>query len=340
MHDLVISDTEIHTFSGDAVQLDPVREPPGWDQVRIQGCTFWLAPLEEDQNGYTAGTVPGENAIDTKTYADSPRSRMTVVDTVAFGFRDGLVFMSAFNIKNQVEVTFDRVTVYDSQVAFRLRGPGTYGGAHAIVMNAVIYDVDTAVRYEDDIERMEIFNCTFGAGIATFFNEEQADNAGMDVRNLLLLADTLPPEAAHSSNLVAGEDAFVDSARHDYHLVAGSPAVDQGTFIAPVTTDRDGIPRPQGEAFDTGAYEWTDAPPDAGMDAGFDAGNDADSGPPDAADTPEPGDPDDAGDADEDQVAGGADCGCQGHPAGGWLLGLALPLALALRRRPTWRLSS
>jgi hypothetical protein len=42
----------------------------------------------------------------------------------------------------------------------------------------------------------------------------------------------------------------------DYHLTSGSPAVDAGTSVSAPTTDFDGVPRPQGSAWDIGAYEY------------------------------------------------------------------------------------
>lgn len=49
---------------------------------------------------------------------------------------------------------------------------------------------------------------------------------------------------------------FVDPANQDYHLKSGSPAGNAGTDLAPdVTTDLDGVARPQGSAFDIGSYE-------------------------------------------------------------------------------------
>lgn len=75
--DLVVRDTEIHTFSGDALQVDPGRASPGWDRVTVERCKMWLGPLAAAKNGFAAGVVPGENAIDTKTPGSSatwPRS--------------------------------------------------------------------------------------------------------------------------------------------------------------------------------------------------------------------------------------------------------------------------
>jgi parallel beta-helix repeat protein len=48
---------------------------------------------------------------------------------------------------------------------------------------------------------------------------------------------------------------FVNPAGNDFHLKSGSPAIDAGTSLAEVTQDLDGIPRPQGSAYDTGCFE-------------------------------------------------------------------------------------
>jgi hypothetical protein len=51
-----------------------------------------------------------------------------------------------------------------------------------------------------------------------------------------------------------GGPLFANAAGGDFHLTAQSPAVDHGKASAAVT-DADGNPRPQGAAFDIGAYE-------------------------------------------------------------------------------------
>ena len=59
---------------------------------------------------------------------------------------------------------------------------------------------------------------------------------------------------AHSKN---ANPAFVNAAGHDYHLSLTSPAIDAGVTIPFISTDFDGHPRPQGPAFDIGAFEFT-----------------------------------------------------------------------------------
>jgi parallel beta-helix repeat protein len=55
---------------------------------------------------------------------------------------------------------------------------------------------------------------------------------------------------------------FVNSSAHDFRLRAGSPAIDKGVSLSPVATDFDGLARPQGVAFDIGAYEYLEGTAD------------------------------------------------------------------------------
>ncbi|MFN8060139.1 MAG: choice-of-anchor Q domain-containing protein [Vicinamibacterales bacterium] len=258
VHNLTIRDTDIYAFSGDAVQVDPGRTAPGWDNVLIERCRLWLEPLATAENGFPPGTVPGENAVDTKTNASAPRANLTVRDTEAWGYRNGLITnMAAFNLKEGVNAVLDRVTVWNSEIAFRLRGPGAGAiGAWVRVQNAVTHDVAFGVRYEDNIESVKIYNSTFGAGVGRAFLAASSTATGLDVRNVLFEGGTKPAEASAPSNLVVSSSAFVSSASRDYHLVAGGAAIDHGEAVAGVASDRDGIVRPQGTAIDVGAYEY------------------------------------------------------------------------------------
>jgi hypothetical protein len=65
----------------------------------------------------------------------------------------------------------------------------------------------------------------------------------------LWTTDTYP----HKNDLWNINPLFVSAA--DYHLTAGSPAIDAGAMVA-VSDDFDGNPRPQGDAIDIGAFEY------------------------------------------------------------------------------------
>ncbi|MFC5098635.1 right-handed parallel beta-helix repeat-containing protein [Amycolatopsis plumensis] len=64
--------------------------------------------------------------------------------------------------------------------------------------------------------------------------------------------DTGPFAADHN---FAGDPGFADPARGDYHLAAGSAAIDAGSPVHAPAFDLDGVPRPAGAGFDIGAYE-------------------------------------------------------------------------------------
>lgn len=66
---------------------------------------------------------------------------------------------------------------------------------------------------------------------------------------------------------------FVDIGADDYHLAAGSPAVDAGVTLPDVPEDLDGRPRPAGSAFDIGAYEYSFLLPAGFMPVVVKAGN-------------------------------------------------------------------
>jgi hypothetical protein len=49
---------------------------------------------------------------------------------------------------------------------------------------------------------------------------------------------------------------FVNPAARDFHLQAGSPAIDKGIPVSGLLQDPDGVSRPQGAGWDVGAYEY------------------------------------------------------------------------------------
>jgi hypothetical protein len=53
---------------------------------------------------------------------------------------------------------------------------------------------------------------------------------------------------------------FVSYAGGNYRLATGSPGIDGGVMIAAITNDLLGLSRPQGSAYDIGAYEWLPPP--------------------------------------------------------------------------------
>jgi MYXO-CTERM domain-containing protein len=338
---LTVRDTTIHMASGDSVQLSPPREP--WGDVLIEGCTFSTAPLDDADAGLAVGTPVGENALDTKVADDAPEPpRIEVRDTVAHGFVGFIDNQAAFLLKEGVDAFIDGVTVYDSEIGFRLRGP-----AQVVVHNAVVWGVDNVIRYEDELADAQFLHATIGESIGADVFEDGGGGGqtGMVLDNVLVFGDALPPLLEGTSSMTATADAFVDAAAHDYRLVQGAAAIDAGAMLADVTIDRNGTARPDGAGWDVGAFEYslgavddtgTATTADTGSADGSDSGSasmtggSASSG---AATTMA----DDSGTGGSGEGTGGSDdsdggCGCHTTPTPVSLLGI-VAFALVRRRR-------
>lgn len=58
------------------------------------------------------------------------------------------------------------------------------------------------------------------------------------------------------TNNLTTDPNFVNAAAQDFHLQSGSPAIDTGVTVTEVPNDFDLVVRPQGSAYDIGAYEF------------------------------------------------------------------------------------
>ncbi len=61
---------------------------------------------------------------------------------------------------------------------------------------------------------------------------------------------------AFGTDSVTGNPLFVNAAKNDFHLHAGSPMINKGTSVGAPSVDFDGVKRPKGAATDIGAYEF------------------------------------------------------------------------------------
>ena len=105
---------------------------------------------------------------------------------------------------------------------------GTTGGGFGIELNG-----STGLKAYNNI--------VYGNGNSSFSNQIVDWNANSDLQN----------------NLQATNPSFSNPGGNDYSILPGSAAQDQGRVVASVTTDIIGTTRPQGSAYDIGAYEIT-----------------------------------------------------------------------------------
>jgi hypothetical protein len=134
-----------------------------------------------------------------------------------------------------------------------------------VVYNSLIYSNNNATGYSSG--PIQYYNNTFE-------NNELALTGGNNtLRNNIFYNSSISVGGGshtYSNNLctsagtgctLVGNPQFVNTSGGDFHLQAGSPAINAGLTVSEVTTDLDKTPRPQGGQFDIGAYEYTNSAP-------------------------------------------------------------------------------
>ncbi len=123
-----------------------------------------------------------------------------------------------------------------------------------------------------------LYNCGAGDQYGAAISFTPTDPVSLRLRNNIVLQTNGRPYLARDTDLahlsgsnnlwfgngngpsqtsanVNADPRFVNLSSRDFHLQSSSPAVDAGVLTT-ATMDRDGVPRPQGRAFDVGAHEY------------------------------------------------------------------------------------
>ncbi len=144
------------------------------------------------------------------------------------------------------------------------RGAGIVlsSGEDNVAFNNVIHGNKVGIQVDYSAARSRVYNNTIfaQAGDGIFVGAGADDT---ELRNNLLFANGAAItnggiRTRTGANLVNGDPGVVDAALFDVHLRASSPAIDAGETLSAVAFDFDQVPRPQGAAYDIGAYEYRD----------------------------------------------------------------------------------
>ena len=317
-------------------------EGPG--SLTVRNCVF-----RSNENGILGGGAghPENTAvIEHNEFVDNGRGNVGFTHSVYFGEADTITFRGNWSHAlwpggadighlfkcraHHTNVLYNRLTAEESHSSYEINIPE--GGEAYVIGNLIQQKVggqNIMISFGDGDgtqyagSKLFVIANTFvseATGNATFIRTTQADAQVTVIDNLLVGAGTLTSGGVVTmmGNLATTAPGFVDPASYDYHLAAGSPAIDTGVdpgaaMLAPVldyvhpagTETRTTV----GAAIDVGAYEFGNVPM-----AGDDNTPPGDDLPP-ATSSP-------------------TGCGCRTHDAPGVLLaGIVVAVGLGRRRR-------
>ncbi|MDO8646874.1 MAG: choice-of-anchor Q domain-containing protein, partial [Candidatus Diapherotrites archaeon] len=163
------------------------------------------------------------------------------------------------------------------------------GSLHSdwIIRNNVFIDIVNSIIVIQDTQNVKVYNNVIGTvkKPTIYFVWYRANTTG-DVRNNIIYSGFeasaswqftaenggtftqgtnlfygITPAKRDASDITGQNPLFADSANLDFHLQSASPAINNGTAIAGFSEDYDRVSRPQGTAWDIGAFEYTGVAP-------------------------------------------------------------------------------
>jgi hypothetical protein len=188
---------------------------------------------------------------------------------------------AGIQVYNGYGFTADRNVIRDNIVHAGINGgSGQRGwgiivasGTGAQVYNNVVYDIPNSAGGSAGISvysgaSAQVYNNTVfgtaGQGIAI-----EAGASSAVVRNNISFGNASDygdrgQGTTADHNLLSVNPMFASSSEGNFQLKNGSPAIDTGLSISLVAADSEGTTRPQGGAFDIGAFEFTGSGPKPG----------------------------------------------------------------------------
>jgi hypothetical protein len=134
----------------------------------------------------------------------------------------------------------------------------TGSGSNSFIFNNLIYENKDGIVVCCSPNTQRIYNNTIYKN--SRYGVEVQAGSGHNVANNIIYLSGLSNirflVGVNAFNNLTLDPLFVDATTFNLHLRASSPAIDSGATLPEVPTDLDGHSRPQGSAYDIGAYEF------------------------------------------------------------------------------------
>jgi parallel beta-helix repeat protein len=150
--------------------------------------------------------------------------------------------------------------VYDNaRAGNRGVGIGIYEGTGTVAYNNLVWGNQIGINLDYTVQDAGAFNNVVFANANEGIVVGSGATGSLIQNNIVYQNGSGITDAGSGTvsgtNLVDTDPQFVDGPGHDFPLLATSPAIDQGTTVATVAADFDGVARPQGTEYDIGAFE-------------------------------------------------------------------------------------
>lgn len=238
--------TDAHEIHGAEI-YNNIVENTGWDGIQL-GCATENASIHDNIiSGYG---ISAPDTIQDEGIRSNPGTAADIYNNIVIGSPTNSgtgILANPYNsvkIYNNVIVTPEESGIYVLETS---QSKGYVADYTVLVMNnTIVAPAEYGILFG---------NPAHSANDRILNNFIVAAPTGQEVSIFpSLLAESSVTKLA-ASVAAAG---FVNAAENDYRLLSSSPAVDAGVDVSSygVTTDIDGVPRPQGFGYDAGAFEF------------------------------------------------------------------------------------
>jgi parallel beta-helix repeat protein len=125
--------------------------------------------------------------------------------------------------------------------------------------NNIVYNNPHGISVDHRATNSKVYNNSVFANVHTGI-AIGSGSTGASIKNNIVYQNSPATANAGSQSVLANNlsanPKFVNPAAGDFSLQPASPAIDAGATLTEVTHDFNGVSRPQGSAYDIGAYEF------------------------------------------------------------------------------------
>lgn len=136
-------------------------------------------------------------------------------------------------------------TIYGMQFGIDFNYGTTSTGPYVVKNNLIVNSSVAGIRVAS----------AYAPYYSSDYNGFYGNSSDINWKGANMSAAQFAVSTTNERHAVRANPMFVNASLNDFHLNTGSAMIDKGTAMTLFNTDKDGIARPTGAAFDIGAYE-------------------------------------------------------------------------------------